>query len=141
MRVELEPPAVRVLFIDSRLTVVVRPDSSVDLMVVRVVPDLLTRLSTIVEGVTVRVEDEPVAVRVVVVVDVVAVEVRVVAVPEAVRVVVVDGWRVVVVASGFAAEVLVEVVASGLEAWRSVCSRSWPAFRTEFWEVTRRSKD
>ena len=39
-------------------------------------------------------------------------EVRVVAVPEEVRVV----------------EVLVEVVASGLDAFCSVCSRSWPAF-------------
>lgn len=48
--VELAGADVRVLFIDSRLTVVVRPDASVDLMVVRVVPDLLTRLSTVVEG-------------------------------------------------------------------------------------------
>lgn len=48
--VELAGADVRVLFVDSRLTVVVRPDASVDLMVVRVVPDLLTRLSTVVEG-------------------------------------------------------------------------------------------
>ena len=61
------------LLVDSRLTVVVRPLSSVLLMVVRVVPDLLTRLSTVVEGATVRVEVEPE-------------EVRVVAVPEEVRV-------------------------------------------------------
>ena len=104
VRVELEPPAVRVLFVDSRLTVVVRPVSSVDLMTVRVVPDLFTRLSTVVEGEAVRVV-------------VVAVEVRGVTVPEVVRVVVVvDGWRVVVVVSGFAVEVLVEVAVSGLEA-------------------------
>ena len=37
---------------DSRLMVVVFPEASVVLTVVRVVPDLLTRLSTVVEGVT-----------------------------------------------------------------------------------------
>lgn len=47
---EDEPVAVRMLFVDSRLIVVVRPDASVDLMIVRVVPDLFTRLSTEVEG-------------------------------------------------------------------------------------------
>ena len=41
---------------DSRLTVVVRPEASVVLTVVRVVPDLLTRLSTVVEGFCVVVE-------------------------------------------------------------------------------------
>ena len=73
VRVEAAGAAVRVLFVDSRLIVVVRPFASVLLMVVRVVPDLLTRLSTVVEGATVRVEVEPE-------------EVRVVAVPEEVRV-------------------------------------------------------
>ena len=92
---EDEPVAVRMLFVDLRLIVVVRPDSSVDLIVVRVVPDLFTRLSTDVEGVVVRVVAVPE-------------EVRVVEVPDVVRVVV----------------VLVEVVASGLDAFCSVCSRS-----------------
>ena len=74
----LLPEAVRVLLVDSRLTVVVRPFSSVLLIVVRVVPDLLTRLSTVVEGATVRVEVVPEEVRVVVVVpEVVRVEVEV----------------------------------------------------------------
>lgn len=48
--VEEELVAVRVLLVDSRFTVVVRPFSSVLLMVVRVVPDLFTRLSTVVDG-------------------------------------------------------------------------------------------
>ena len=64
VRVDVEPEAVLVLFVDSRLMVVVRPLSSVRLIVVRVVPDLLTRLSTVVEGATVRVVAEPEAVRV-----------------------------------------------------------------------------
>ena len=42
---------------DSRLTVVVRPEASVVLTVVRVVPDLLTRLSTVVEGFCVEAVD------------------------------------------------------------------------------------
>lgn len=119
--------AVRMLFVDSRLIVVVRPDSSVDLIVVRVVPDLFTRLSTEVEGVDVRVVAVPEEVRVDEVVEdvrdvdveagdavrvAVELEVRVVAVPDVVRVVV----------------LLVEVVTSGLDAFGSVCSRSWPAF-------------
>ena len=65
VRVEAAGAAVRVLFVDSRLIVVVRPFASVLLMVVRVVPDLLTRLSIVVEGAAVRVEDEPEDVRVV----------------------------------------------------------------------------
>ena len=51
VRVEVDAgAAVRTLLMDSRLTVVVRPVSSVVRTVVRVVPDLLTRLSTEVEG-------------------------------------------------------------------------------------------
>ena len=51
VRVEVDAgAAVRALLMDSRLTVVVRPVSSVVRTIVRVVPDLLTRLSTEVEG-------------------------------------------------------------------------------------------
>ena len=48
--VRVEGDELRVAEDDSRLTVVVRPEASVLLMVVRIVPDLLTRLSTVVDG-------------------------------------------------------------------------------------------
>jgi len=48
--VRVEGDELRVAEDDSRLTVVVRPEASVLLMVVRMVPDLLTRLSTVVDG-------------------------------------------------------------------------------------------
>ncbi len=164
VRVDAAGAAVRVLLVDSRLMVVVRPFASVLLMVVRVVPDLLTRLSIVVEGAAVRVEDEPEDVRA----EVVEEDVRVEVVEEDVRVEVVDvdaGEDVrpeVVVADEVEpvrvdaepevvrVEVEPEAVRdedsdSGLEARRSVSSRSWPALRTFTFEplrdcVTRCSK-
>lgn len=164
VRVDAAGAAVRVLLVDSRLMVVVRPLASVLLMIVRVVPDLLTRLSIVVEGAAVRVEDEPEDVRA----EVVEEDVRVEVVEEDVRVEVVDvdaGEDVrpeVVVADEVEpvrvdaepevvrVEVEPEAVRdedsdSGLEARRSVSSRSWPALRTFTFEplrdcVTRCSK-
>ena len=53
--VRVEGDELRVAEDDSRLTVVVRPEASVLLMVVRMMPDLLTRLSTVVDGTRVAV--------------------------------------------------------------------------------------
>lgn len=53
--VRVEGDELRVAEDDSRLTVVVRPEASVLLIVVRMVPDLLTRLSTVVDGTRVAV--------------------------------------------------------------------------------------
>lgn len=165
VRVDAAGAAVRVLLVDSRLMVVVRPLASVLLMVVRVVPDLLTRLSIVVEGAAVRVEDEPEDVRAEVVeedvrVEVVDVDVEVdvdaageevrpvVAVDEAeleVELVRVDAEPEVVRVEVEPEAVRDEDSDSGLEARRSVSSRSWPALRTFTFEplrdcVTRCSK-
>lgn len=161
VRVDAAGAAVRVLLVDSRLMVVVRPLASVLLMIVRVVPDLLTRLSIVVEGAAVRVEDEPEDVRAEVVekdvrVEVVDVDVEVdvdagedvrpeVVVADEVEPVRVDAEPEVVRVEVEPEAVRDEDSDSGLEARRSVSSRSWPALRTFTFEplrdcVTRCSK-
>jgi len=141
-RVEVDDERVEVL---SRLTVEVRPDASVVLTVVRVVPLLLTRLSTVVLGtrlgagvVAVPLALVPVLVEVAVVVVVVAVLPLLLLVePEVEAEVELEVEEVepkrdetVVEAAGLVS-VFVSVLVSDLAEAFATSERSWPALRTD----------